>query len=293
MKHKLNIPYKDFEAVLNEHLQNSQTILNKSDVSGKEMEIFVKNTKLEIENFLKNVISPKSDVLSDMLSLYNEDSFIYDSGLFKKDLKDWGKRKINNIIQSVTYIKDISSTATPFVNPDEEFETELNVTDKMEFVLRKLHLVYSENFYSIGEILKLNNISFRGKDAEEIAIDLKRRGYIIRERDYSGDKAKLTVKGASYVERKSKARTTKKTTVGNLDDKLDEILLRLKKLGYGQEVIFTEIEELRDYQTKLSKKSWTQLLKGKLFDMGVEEVISKETALMIYEFLTNDKLKLM
>ena len=256
------------------------------------MEIFINETKLEIENFLKNIINPKSEVLSDMLLLYNRDSFIYDSGLFKKDIKNWGRRKISNIIESVTYIKDISSTATPFVNPEQEFETELNVTDKIEFVLKKLHIVYNERFYSISEIFTLNNISFRAKDAEEIAEDLKRRGYIKRERDYSGDKVKLTVKGASYVERKSKARTTKKATVCNLDDKLDEILLRLKILGYGQEIIFSEIEEMRKYQTKMAKKSWSQLLKGKLFDMGVEEVIIKETAFMIYEFLTDDKLKL-
>ena len=78
-----------------------------------------------------------------------------------------------------------------------------------------------------------------------------------------------------------------------LDEKLDEIIQKLTNLGYGQEIIFKEIEELRGLQGKLSKTSWSQLLKGKLFDLAVDNIINKATAASIFEFLTNKDFKLL
>ena len=107
-------------------------------------------------------------------------------------------------------------------------------------------------------------ISFRDKETDEIADDLKRRGYVHKKVDWSGDDVKLTVKGASFIERKLKSKISKKSkekaSTINLDEKLNAIIIRLKELGYGQEIIFNEIEELREYQTTLSKKFLTQLL---------------------------------
>ena len=52
-------------------------------------------------------------------------------------------------------------------------------------------------------------------------------------------------------------------------------------------------KKLRNLQTKLPKKTWGQLLKGKLLDLALSEIISKETATYIYENLTNDHFKLL
>ncbi|MBA9072604.1 hypothetical protein GGR22_000730 [Flavobacterium gossypii] len=56
--------------------------------------------------------------------------------------------------------------------------------------------------------------------------------------------------------------------------KINEVLDKLEKLGYGQEVIFKEIEELKLY-FNLGKKNWTHLLAGKLMDISVTTVIEK------------------
>lgn len=84
-----------------------------------------------------------------------------------------------------------------------------------------------------------------------------------------------------------------KTAKTEMDEKLDEIIERLTNLGYGQEIIFNEIEELRGLQGKLSKTSWSQLLKGKLFDLAVDNIINRATAASIFEFLTNQDFKLL
>jgi len=78
-----------------------------------------------------------------------------------------------------------------------------------------------------------------------------------------------------------------------LNKKIDDILSQLIKLGYGQEIIFNEIEDLRNLQTKLSKESWAQLLKGKLVDLILSELLPTNIAKTVYEFLTDENFKLL
>ena len=165
--------------------------------------------------------------------------------------------------------------------------------DKIDLLLEKLNFLFSDDYYSISTIFDLNSIVYRTKETEEIAENLFKRKYITKHGGgyENTDFVKITVKGSAYIERKLKSKN-KKVKDENLDKKLDEVLLRLQKLGFGQEIIFNEIEELRELQTKLSKKSWGQLLKGKLFDLALEKIIDTDTVKLIYEYLTNSDFKL-
>lgn len=60
----------------------------------------------------------------------------------------------------------------------------------------------------------------------------------------------------------------------NLQNKLNEILEKLDKQADGQEIIFEEIEELKNH-FNLGKKNWLQLFKGKLFDLSSTKIIEK------------------
>lgn len=77
-----------------------------------------------------------------------------------------------------------------------------------------------------------------------------------------------------------------------MDLKLNDIVDKLQKLEYGQEIIFDEIEELRGWTNKLSKRSWRQLLKSKLIDLMLAEIINKDVAISIFEYLTNSHFKM-
>lgn len=77
-----------------------------------------------------------------------------------------------------------------------------------------------------------------------------------------------------------------------MDLKLNDIVDKLQKLEYGQEIIFDEIEELRGLTNKLSKRSWRQLLKSKLIDLMLAEIINKDVAISIFEYLTNSHFKM-
>lgn len=77
-----------------------------------------------------------------------------------------------------------------------------------------------------------------------------------------------------------------------MNAKVDSIVTELRKLGLGQEIIYNEIEELKDLYIKLNKKHWTQTLKGKLVDIGLSQVLDKDVLKEIYQQLTNHPFKL-
>lgn len=67
--------------------------------------------------------------------------------------------------------------------------------------------------------------------------------------------------------------------------KLNEIIDQLNKQGLGQEIIFDEIESLKNH-FNLGKKTWFQLLKGKLIDLTIEKVLEKTIVTGIYDSIT-------
>jgi predicted transcriptional regulator len=167
------------------------------------------------------------------------------------------------------------------------------MADKNDFILSKLNSVFGDENYSIEQILKFNDIKYRENETREIAEDLHKRGYLIlNDRSGNSDRVKISVKGAAFIERKLRKKGPVKER-NELDKKIDMVIDHLTKLGYGQEILFNEIEELRELQHKLSKKSWTQLLKGRLIDLGLEQLISIEVAKSVYEYLTSDNFRLL
>jgi len=58
----------------------------------------------------------------------------------------------------------------------------------------------------------------------------------------------------------------------DLHNKINEVIEKLNNLGIGQEVIFNEIDELKEH-FNLGKKNWFKLLKGKLLDLGIEKAL--------------------
>lgn len=69
-----------------------------------------------------------------------------------------------------------------------------------------------------------------------------------------------------------------------LQSRLNEIIEKLEKLGFGQEIIFDEIESLKSH-FNIGKKNWFQLLKGKLIDLTLEKVLEKTVVTTIYDSL--------
>jgi hypothetical protein len=69
-----------------------------------------------------------------------------------------------------------------------------------------------------------------------------------------------------------------------LDDLLNDIRL-------GQEVIFEEIQDLKEQLSNVKKKNWIEIFKGKLFDLTLSKIISIETFSYIFESITGERIK--
>lgn len=71
----------------------------------------------------------------------------------------------------------------------------------------------------------------------------------------------------------------------DLHNKLNDIIEQLKTLGYGQEIIFNEIDELKE-NFNLGKKNWFQLAKGKFVDLAVSKLVEETIIKEIYSELS-------
>ena len=71
-----------------------------------------------------------------------------------------------------------------------------------------------------------------------------------------------------------------------LHNKLNKIIKNLEKQSFGQQIIFEEIEELKNH-FNLGKKTWFQLLKGKLIEITIEGALEKTIVKEIFENLSD------
>jgi len=234
-----------------------------------------------MDHFRYNLVnSPVEDQHRDYIMNENDQEY------FQKRIDE----RIRNLHVLLDYLRIISDIEK------EQPENIVSIQDKTDFILDKLYTVFNDNFYSVEFIFDLAGITHRNGEAAELAESLQKKGYVTS-KDYFNKTAfvKLTVKGAAYVERKQKANQKKRTQKKEeeLNKKVNIVIEKLQSLGYGQEVIFNEIEELKSLSGKLKKKTWVQLLKGKVIDLAMEQVINKETATYILESFTEEASKIL
>lgn len=83
-----------------------------------------------------------------------------------------------------------------------------------------------------------------------------------------------------------------KKEVNEFSEKLDSLYDDLlNEIHLGQEVIFEEIQDLKEQLKNLKKKNWGEVLKGKLFDLTVSKLISSEMFYLIIKTITGEDLK--
>lgn len=291
-----NISHFDFFASLEKTVAEIETKLESNDLGIADLANFTNEKIASVKGYLSRHVKPNADGILDLLEDWytgiDDYAFYPKYGVGKEPDIRTEIEHLERFFRSLKLAIKYLSTVDTLIDKDHENSIE-NILDKSDFILNKLNGLFDDNNYSISRIFALNGIPYSAREPREIAEDLYSRGYVILESRYGeSDYVQISVKGASYIERKNKQKRNARTKDG-FDKKLDGIIEHLTKLGYGQEIIFNEIDELRELQRKLSKKNWSQLLKGKLIDLTVGKLISAETASMIYEYLTNSSFKLL
>lgn len=213
----------------------------------------------------------------------------------KKELIEDLKAKENTLI----YYRKILSISDAIIHPEIVAlgsRIDMTTEEVLFFILDKLYDLYDNNYHSVRMILDGNGIALKreGED-RELANLLEINGYVdtMHTRDAN---ARLTIQGKIHVEDKRKSHTENYENVNGSQDeinqKIDEIMSKLAKLGFGQEIIFDEIEELKNLYPNLSKKNWGQIVKGKLIDLALSKLIDNDTVEYIYKTLVNHKFHL-
>lgn len=79
-----------------------------------------------------------------------------------------------------------------------------------------------------------------------------------------------------------------KREIEEFSEKLDNILIDIR---LGQEIIFDEIQDVKEQLKSMKKKNWFEVLKGKLFDLVLSKAISFETFSLIIKIVSGEDLK--
>lgn len=79
-----------------------------------------------------------------------------------------------------------------------------------------------------------------------------------------------------------------KKEITEFSEKLDNLL---NDIRLGQEVLFEDIQDLKEQLGNLKKKNWGELLKGKLFNLTLSKLISPEAFSIINKVITGVDIK--
>lgn len=71
----------------------------------------------------------------------------------------------------------------------------------------------------------------------------------------------------------------------DIASKIDELVKDFKKTHAGQEVLFNELQEIKEL-VNLKKKNFSEVVAGKVFGLTVDKIIDQQAASKIYNTLT-------
>lgn len=176
---------------------------------------------------------------------------------------------------------------------DLEKRKSLDTEGRLDLILSKLYDLYNDRkYHSIKWILEGNGVKLNGSGEDwDYGRMLENRGFIecMNGRNVN---AKLTLEGKYMIEQARKAKVTDYSKISSSDEELKnlikEVLVKIEGLGFGQQIIFDEFDELRDDIPNLNKKSFGQLLKSKLYDLVAAEAFDKAVASEIFKEFTNE-----
>lgn len=205
---------------------------------------------------------------------------------------------LKHILEYNVQILSVSEAIIAPENVDFEARKKYSTDEKLELLLTRLLDLYSYSYhYSINNILEGNGVALeRYDEPREFAKTLENYGLINVIYDNGDASARLTFEGKRHLENNPRSNVTDYSKINKsqeeLNAKIDEIIDALKRQGAGQEILFEELEELKGLYKTLNKKNWGQVLKGKLIDLGLSQLISKEVMQEIFKELTSQVLSL-
>lgn len=180
------------------------------------------------------------------------------SDIIKKHAEDFSKRYINEAYALKFAISKLQEKVTLF-GLDRNKLTFLNALKHVVEKDKQEHITKCKN-PSCKKDDSYNNALFAIAQETEVVLD----HYIPEPTDHNK---------FSYEEKVE------------ISSKIDFIIEKIDELGIKHQIVFEELESLKD-RMDLSKKDWIQLLKGKLVDLSTERVLEATVIQTIYQTIT-------
>lgn len=299
---QLNFDWKSFKEICKISIEKGEILFLENPKSEKELEEFSSQYKLwktEILDYLISKFSRDNYYVLNFRPSINRFHIQGQQKPIEQQIRE-KKEDLNSDIRYLKFILEMISVSDKYTKPQEiDLSIRENYTSEevLELLLEKLYDLYGDGMYPVIQILEGNGITLKKRREEyEYISTLEDYGYVKSSNIAKEADAQLTLAGKRYIEEKRKTVKPNYNSITDdseeINSKIDALKKQLEKLGYGQEIIFEELEELKEYYTFLNKKSWAQLFKGKLFDLGASKVISWDIMKMMYESIVHDTLKI-
>lgn len=297
----LKIKWEDFKREIDIFISEGNAIIDnyRASITEEEFTEF-KDAKQSWENsvinYVKNSFEPENK------------NFAYEFKAkrgFNTGFKLGAEQKVKNTIEALKdeingldyYLKMlfISDAIVRANEIDLDERKNLDTEGKLDLILTKLYDLYNDRkYHSIRWILEGNGINLNAHSEDwDYGKMLENRGLVdtLTTKDTN---ARLTLEGKLAIEQARKAQITDYSKISSSNEELKElikkVLLEIEKLGFGQQIIFDEFDELREDIPHLSKKSFGQLLKSKLYDLVTAKAFDKAVASEIFKEFTNQLL---
>jgi len=209
------------------------------------------------------------------------------------------KNRLGQHLKNLEFFMPLISVCDTLIRPNDavliESRSKMGIGETIELLLVKLNLIYNSRAYPIETVLNGNGVNTSRTEAYNLGRHLISTGWC-KEGQSNPDWVQLTVEGRLRAEELMRAKQADYSKIPDdaeqLTDVLAEIRHKLDMIGCGQEILFDDLEELRELYGKLSKRSWGQLLKSKAVDWVAEKVVDKSVVSWIYDQLTKTELRL-
>lgn len=291
---KLVIPIDDFVKKINSVLFKDEIEFNTKIIESEEdlrlLDNEIKMWEFDILSTMDKSFSGGKEYF--IQKMYRKDySIINRTDFFnKKTIADKKDILIQDYIKNKNFIFDFSIVIPVLdkVNCKKNiflFKYE-KPSEIIYLILSKLRDLKDGNFFRIDIILEGNGIELKNGIQEffEYTNVLEKNGWVDFDDKFSG---KITLKGEIFLEKQNKMFLKMESDM--VSKRIDLIIAKLEKLGFGQEILFEELEELKSLYSKLNKKNWAQVLKGKIVDLVLDKIIDTSAAKIISDdLLEND-----
>ena len=294
----LKVKWIDFKNKIEEYEAEGEALVDKYKSS---------RTEEDLESLKEEKQSWESEVIDYVKTSFEPEhtNFRYEfkaQRAYNTGFKLGVDQKFKNVIQALKdeingldYYLKILFISDAIVRPNEIDLNErqnLDTDGILDLILSKLYDLFKDGkYHSLNLIIEGNGVKLNGRGEDwDYGRMLENRG-LIECMNGRNVNARLTLEGKYAIEQSRKAQVTDYSKISSSNEELKElikqVLEKIDGLGFGQQIIFDEFDELREDIPNLDKKSFGQLLKAKLYDLVTQKAFDKTLASEIFKQFTD------